>query len=64
MRASASVNSMAPSVTGPKDPAVRPPGWVCACRWSMYLRMSCFSDTLSVPSPNTGMFCGPVSMAS
>src|SRR5207249_12016725 len=53
-----------PSLTGPIRPSARPPGFGSVRSVSMYLITSRFWSAVIVLLLNTGMFSGPVIMAS
>src|SRR5699024_2315113 len=58
------VHAYRPSVTGPRSPREMPPGEPVSSRVSRYAMTSRLSDGDRLLSLKTGMFCGPVSIAS
>src|SRR5690606_29412649 len=58
------VHAYRPSVTGPSEPSEMPPGEPVFSSSSRYVMTSRLSSGDRLVSLKTGMFCGPVSMAS
>ena len=54
---------MRPSGAGPKPPAEYPPGSIVSLLFWTKVMIARFSSGVSWPSPNFGMFCGPLSIA-
>src|SRR5699024_8157789 len=58
------VHAYRPSVTGPREPSEMPPGEPVSSRVSRYVMTSRLSEGERLLSLKTGMFWGPVSIAS